>query len=77
MEALTAAVISQSWEKSPKFSPITAKDWEPQRGIFTRLYITEDRKLEDVRRIMAEQYDFFAKYVHTDSYACPNLATST
>jgi hypothetical protein len=52
----------QEWEKH--FTPrvIEARDWEPQRENFTRLYSTNKYNLNDVRRIMASQYKFYARY---------------
>lgn len=52
----------QEWEKD--FTPrvIKAKDWEPQRENFTRLYFTDKYNLNDVRRIMAKDYRFYARY---------------
>ncbi|KAH8155586.1 uncharacterized protein LAJ45_00596 [Morchella importuna] len=51
----------QEWEKD--FTPrvIKAKDWEPQRENFTRLYFTDKYNLNDVRRIMAKDYRFYAR----------------
>lgn len=54
----------QDWEKNYKVKLIVKEEWDEQRDIFTRLYITEGRKLADVRRIMAEQHGFYAKYVY-------------
>jgi Clr5 domain len=49
------------WERSYKAREITHSQWEEQRKLFVRLYVTEDRKLKEVRRIMAEDYGFYAK----------------
>lgn len=54
---------TQDWEKDYKVRRTAAKEWDALRDIFIRLYITEDRILTDVRRIMAEQHGFYVKYV--------------
>ena len=47
----------------------TAGDWEVHRATITRLYLTENRILRDVKREMEQEHGFFATYVlrcHSD-----------
>lgn len=60
------------WEKQHKTREITAAEWEIQRGTFTQLYL-DGLDLTEVRRIMAEKHDFYAKYVEALSYTCSSL----
>lgn len=50
------------WEKGYKTREITAVEWERQRATFKQLY-EDGLDLTEVRRIMAEEHDFYAKYV--------------
>jgi hypothetical protein len=40
--------------------PVTAEDWEDHRALITQLYITENRSLKEVMRIMKENFGFAA-----------------
>jgi hypothetical protein len=51
------------------------EEWEEIRPIFTKLYITENRTLEDVRSILDEQYGFVAKYLFSTSCFSLTLLT--
>jgi len=42
---------------------IAPAEWEDRREMFTRLYFNDDRRLDEVRRIMATEHGFYAKYV--------------
>jgi hypothetical protein len=44
----------------PSREPVTAEDWEDHRALFTQLYITENRSLREVMRIMKENFGFAA-----------------
>jgi Clr5 domain len=39
----------------------TDSEWESIRGVFTRLYQKEGKRLEEVRSILAEKHHFHAK----------------
>ena len=54
---------ARSWEEGFRMREITPAEWDGRRGLFTRLYFTEDRRLDEVRRIMATDYGFYAKCV--------------
>jgi Clr5 domain len=51
------------------------EEWERIRPIFTKLYITENRTLEDVRSILEKQYGFVAKYLPSTSCFSLTLLT--
>ncbi|KAI5845135.1 hypothetical protein DFP73DRAFT_548196 [Morchella snyderi] len=51
----------QEWERGLTPRVIKAKDWESQRENFTRLYSSNKYNLNEVRRIMANQYKFYAR----------------
>jgi hypothetical protein len=51
------------------------EEWEEIRPIFTKLYITENRTLEDVRSILDRQYGFVAKYLSSTSCFSLTLLT--
>ncbi|PWW80100.1 hypothetical protein C7212DRAFT_273684 [Tuber magnatum] len=55
-----ASKTTKSWEENYKMREITPAEWEERREMFTRLYFNEDRRLDDVRRIMATEYGFYA-----------------
>lgn len=40
--------------------PVTAEDWENHRALFTQLYITENKRLKEVMRIMRVNFGFTA-----------------
>lgn len=40
--------------------PPTRQDWEAYRSVFTQLYRTENRSLNEVISILADQYSFEA-----------------
>jgi len=54
---------TKSWEENYKMREITPAEWEERREMFTKLYFNDDRRLAEVRRIMATEYGFYAKYV--------------
>jgi len=43
-----------------------SKRWEAHKATICRLYIDEERSVEDVAGIMKLQYRFDAKYAHYD-----------
>lgn len=43
---------------APSVNYHTPDEWEAIRPIFTRLYIVDGRKLNDVQAILAQYYDF-------------------
>lgn len=51
------------WEKDFTTRRYTEDEWDKQRPIFTRLYLHENLNLPEVRRIMAQDHGFYAKYV--------------
>lgn len=54
---------SRSWEAGFRMREIPTAEWEARRGLLTHLYFTEGRHLDEVRKIMAIEHDFYAKYV--------------
>lgn len=65
MGTLKHTSLVQDWEENHKVRCIRAKEWDTQRELFERLYITEDRRLADVRWIMAKRYRFYTRYFRT------------
>jgi len=60
---------SHGWEDpyiGCRVMPIKAEKFESYREIIEKLYVTERRPLEDVRRIMALEHNFYAKYGQFD-----------
>jgi hypothetical protein len=54
---------SRSWEENFKRREITSAEWGEQRELFTRLYFAGGRRLDEVRKIMAAEHGFYAKYI--------------
>lgn len=54
---------TNSWEENYKMREIALAEWEERREMLTQLYFNEDRRLNEVRRIMATEHGFYAKYV--------------
>jgi hypothetical protein len=49
-----------SWEKDLKQQAIKEEEWGRHKQNFRDLYLTDGFKLNDVRRLMYQQYGFYA-----------------
>lgn len=56
-----AALIHQAEALRPEAATLTPEEWEDKRSIIARLYHDEGKPLNEVYKIMYDQYQFYAK----------------
>lgn len=60
MDSVQEPVVGQAGIQGNLSCEHSQQEWEAQRELLTRLYMDEDKKLPEVRSIMADQHGFNA-----------------